>query len=428
MAVSYTQLIDYLSYRAGQKQIPLSGTFELTSRCNLNCKMCYIHRKEQDGYAKKQELSAEQWVGLAREAQQQGMLLLLLTGGEPFVREDFFEIYRGCKSLGVSLSINTNGTLLTASHIEKLCADPPARINLTLYGGSRDTYKKLCGDPNAYDRVMDAVCALQVYGLPLKLNYSVTPDNWQDFQTVCKMAAKKHIPLQAATYMFPPVRTVSKIYENQDVHRQTQKEGLFRLTPQEAAAAAFSYDCYRFTKEDMRRRCRQIQSVKIANLPEIQDLRGVANAVSILQKGAANLIETRELRRPSEKGCAKIREKMTTFQRENKTEMREKMSCRAGSTAFWINWNGQMQLCGMMDQPKRAVTAESFWDSWKQMRLEREKVFLPLECSHCEARSLCECCPAACYAEDPCGKQVPQYLCQKTQAYQRLAARYCIKN
>lgn len=370
MALSYTQFIDYLSWRAGQQQIPLSGTFELTSRCNLNCKMCYIHRKEQDQCARRQELSTEEWLGLAKAAQEQGMLLLLLTGGEPFVRNDFWKIYQGCKALGLSVSINTNGTLLTAQNIQKMCEDPPARINLTLYGTSRETYEHLCGNENAFDRVMEVIHELRRQKMPLKLNYSVTSYNQKEFQDACKLATDLEIPIQAATYMFPPVRT-----------SDPSEQIIQRLTPQEAAKAAFFYDQSRFSEAQMRQKCEQIQNLRFQGADIVGEMQNVSKQM-------------------------------------------EKMSCRAGSTAFWINWKGQMQLCGMMEQPVAAVLPENFAEVWHQMRQEREKIFLPKTCSHCEWRRYCECCPAACYGENRRYDMTPAYLCEKMATYRKLAKKY----
>lgn len=159
MSTSYSRFVDYLTYKAIQTGTPLSGTFELTARCNLDCKMCYIHKRANDPAAKREELTTEQWIALAKAAQEQGMLLLLLTGGEPFVRRDFFDIYDACTALGLSVSINTNGTCITPEIIKRLKRNAPARINITLYGASSETYEKLCGDASAYERAYQAVLA-----------------------------------------------------------------------------------------------------------------------------------------------------------------------------------------------------------------------------------------------------------------------------
>ena len=92
MSSAYQIYSDYLFAKAGQQGIPLSGTFELTARCNLDCRMCYIHKRANDAMALAGERTAAQWLALAEECRTAGTLLLLLTGGEPMLRPDFREI------------------------------------------------------------------------------------------------------------------------------------------------------------------------------------------------------------------------------------------------------------------------------------------------------------------------------------------------
>ena len=80
-------------------------------------------------------------------------------------------------------------------------------MNITLYGASPETCGALCGDPSAYDRAVSAILALKVVNIPVKLNFSITPYNRQDAERVYAFAREHEPPLQAASYMFPPVRT-----------------------------------------------------------------------------------------------------------------------------------------------------------------------------------------------------------------------------
>lgn len=96
----------YLHQKGIERGLAVSGAFEITSRCNFNCSMCYVHNETQDA------LSAEQWLNLGSQARDAGLLFLLITGGEPLLREDFEKIYLGLQKLGFMISINTNGSLI----------------------------------------------------------------------------------------------------------------------------------------------------------------------------------------------------------------------------------------------------------------------------------------------------------------------------
>ena len=117
--------------------IPVIGIFELTPRCKLQCKMCYVRLTPQQMEPIGKELTARQWIQLAEDCRDAGMAFLLITGGEPTLRSDFAEIYESIAQMGLSVSINTNGTLLTPE-IKKLWHRvPPAEGNVRGYGVGR---------------------------------------------------------------------------------------------------------------------------------------------------------------------------------------------------------------------------------------------------------------------------------------------------
>jgi hypothetical protein len=128
MAKGY--LKQYLLKKGTARGTPVSGTFELTARCNLSCKMCYIHAQADDMEKRSHELSAQKWLQLGRQAVDMGMIYLLLTGGEPMLRADFAEIYEGMAKMGVILSVNTNGTYLTQDLLDLFVKYPPEKINI----------------------------------------------------------------------------------------------------------------------------------------------------------------------------------------------------------------------------------------------------------------------------------------------------------
>ena len=82
-------IFKYLSAKAARNRIPLSGTFELSPCCNLDCRMCYVRKSHKEVMDFGGEKTVEQWLELARECKEAGMLFLLLTGGEPFLYKGF---------------------------------------------------------------------------------------------------------------------------------------------------------------------------------------------------------------------------------------------------------------------------------------------------------------------------------------------------
>lgn len=115
-----------LCARAAKTRTPITGAFELTSRCNLSCKMCYIH--EGGCLPTQRERTAEEWLDMGKQAVANGALFLLLTGGEPFLRPDLRDIYFGLTKMGLSVSFNSNGSLVDENAVEWLSQSPPPQL------------------------------------------------------------------------------------------------------------------------------------------------------------------------------------------------------------------------------------------------------------------------------------------------------------
>ena len=212
---------------ADKKSIPLSGAFELTSRCTLDCKMCYIHRKENDCEAIRLEKDTAWWLRLTEEAKNAGMFMLLLTGGEPLLRKDFEEIYLNAKKCGLLVSVNTNGMLIDENKVKFFADNPPHKLNISLYGASEKTYAGLCGNGKAFGKVTEAIIKLKEAGVNVKINYTVTQHNFHDAEKIYEFAKELQIPVQTVTYMFPPVRAGG------DAERPSPEE-----------AAKLQFDCH----------------------------------------------------------------------------------------------------------------------------------------------------------------------------------------
>ena len=191
--------------KAGEERIPLTGAFELLPICNFACKMCYVRKSRAEVEKAGGLMDGKRWLEIAEDAAKCGLLFPLLTGGEPFLYEDFQEVFAGMQDLGMQVSINSNASRIDQNMARWLGRHTPTRINITLYGASEETYQKLCGNGESFLKVKNAVRWLKQYGVPIKLNASITPQNVQDLESMISYAKECQIPIQAATYMFPPI-------------------------------------------------------------------------------------------------------------------------------------------------------------------------------------------------------------------------------
>ncbi len=359
-------LATYLHERGSRLGLPISGTFELTARCNFNCPMCYVHNEKNTHSQKSCELSTEQWISLAKSAADSGMMFALLTGGEPLLREDFFDIYDEMKKKGIMISVNTNGSLIKGEALRRFVENPPFRINVSLYGASGKTYSEMCKN-DAFEDVIQGITALKNAGIDVRLNLSLTPYNQQDIEKVFEIAHKLGVHIKFNTYMYPSVRT--------DNFKENSK---YRFTPIEAARYSTMWDCLRLTGEDFDKRCQ-------------------------------NIVDT-----------------MSSGDRECAVE-EDSSRCRAGRSSFWITFDGRMLPCGMMKKPQRKLTEVSFDEAWEYIKEESKGLTVPSKCSRCKKRSICNICPAVCVAETGSFVEVPEYMCEYTDELMLLAEKHLKK-
>jgi len=150
------------------ERYPLSCQWELTCRCNLRCVMCYtdcFNRPEKV----RNELPTDDILRIMDEIADAGCIELALTGGEPFARPDFFEIYDHAKARGFLVTLFTNGTLITEAIADRLAALPPHLIEISLHGLTEQTFELVTQGHGSYERCLKAIGLLRERTLPLLL-------------------------------------------------------------------------------------------------------------------------------------------------------------------------------------------------------------------------------------------------------------------
>lgn len=335
--------------------VPVSGMFELTPRCNLSCRMCYVRLTPDEMKKIGRERTTDEWISLAREAVDAGLTFLLITGGEPTIREDFPVLYEELSKMGLSIGINTNGTMLSPALREVWHRTPPSQVNVTLYGTSREDYVALCKNPDAFDEVVKTLDILKDEGILTHLNTTIVPTNRHKLYDMEMFAAGRGLELRVTNYCFPPVRRngCSSVCE------------FARLSPEEAAQVN-AFDIYfREGVKGIRRR--------------IYDEVGTQNPCEF--------------------------------------DIGEPIRCMAGRSQFWITWDGRMLPCGMLDYPVSNPFEESFSSAWEKIRTECEKIRLCPDCVSCPDKNHCLNCVAVTYTETGRFDGKPEYMCRLNRAY-----------
>ncbi len=161
---------------------PLSGTLELTDRCNLGCQHCYINQPATSREFKASELTTQQVKTILDQIAEAGCLFLLMTGGEMLLRPDFPEIYRYAHQKGMLVTLFTNGTMITPRIADLLAEYPPRSIEITLYGATAETYEKVTQVKGSYAQCMRGIHLLLERKLPLSLKSIVITTNQHELE------------------------------------------------------------------------------------------------------------------------------------------------------------------------------------------------------------------------------------------------------
>lgn len=153
---------------------PMAVTFELTPRCNLDCKMCYVHNQDSNAM-KERELSTDTWKRVFDEAFDCGMLFATMTGGECLLRQDFKELYLHLWKKRVYMTVFTNGILLNEDYLEFFKKYPPKGVQVSLYGTSDAGYLNVTGH-RGFDKAVAAIRNLMDAGIPVQV--ALTPSSY----------------------------------------------------------------------------------------------------------------------------------------------------------------------------------------------------------------------------------------------------------
>lgn len=171
-------LADLVSARVQNKRVPLIVTFTVTRRCNLRCSYCFVVQKSEE------EMDTNSCKGMIREFVEIGMRKLIITGGEPLIREDIDEIISFANSQKISLWVNSNGYFVPT----KIAALKKIDKLLLTLDGDKETHDRLRGQ-GSYVKVIDAIEAAKSNRVPVNIGMVVTSKNIDKLQEYFKLLA-----------------------------------------------------------------------------------------------------------------------------------------------------------------------------------------------------------------------------------------------
>ncbi len=341
------------------KRAAMSFDIELTARCNLNCRHCYINRPAGDREARALELTSPEIGRIAGEAVSLGAVWCLATGGEPLLRRDFFDAYAALRERGLLVSLYTNATLVGEEHVRFFKRHPPRDIEVTVYGATRETYERVTRTPGSFDAFRRGLGLLLESGVNVRLKAMALRSNRAELAEIaafCRARTKDYFRFDP----FLHYRFDGDPGRNADIEAE-------RLTPAEIVA---------------------------------------------LEQGDAERFEAMEKHRdgfimpaPASDGCEHL------------------FRCGAGKRNFVVGHDGRFKICQSLLHPEflydlRQGSLTEAWKSFVPRVLERasSRADYLSRCAKCPIINLCLWCPANAHLE--CGEldSPVEYFCRVAHA------------
>ncbi len=163
--------------------------WNLVRRCNLTCKHCYALSADHD-YAG--ELSHAEVCGVMDDLEAFRVPVLILSGGEPLLRPDLFDIAERARARRFYVGLSTNGTLIDAPIADRIAATGFDYVGISLdgIGATHDKFRRLAG---AYERSLAAVRLLRQRGVKVGLRFTMTALNAQDLPALLQLMRDEQV-------------------------------------------------------------------------------------------------------------------------------------------------------------------------------------------------------------------------------------------
>jgi len=324
--------------------------WELTARCNLRCKHC--RAEAQEDFAEG-ELSTAEIIRVAEGIRESADPIVILTGGEPLVRPDFFEICDACTKLFTRVALATNGTQIDRPLADRIVRSGIQRVSISLDGAKPETHDAFRGLPGSFEDALNGFDALKAAGASLQVNVTVTKHNADELPRLLDLILERGadafhvfmlVPVGCGAEISDDVRLGPERFE--DVLRWLVDRSMeLRGKLQVKATCAPQY--YRIMREVARER----------NMPLPESGHGGMHA------------HTR--------------------------------GCLAGSGVCFISRTGDVQPCGYLPLCVGNVREKKLGDIWRDSEVFaslRDVDQLTGKCGACEYRRLCQGCRARAYA------------------------------
>ena len=332
--------------------------WETTRNCNLSCVHCRAAatRGPYSG-----ELDTAAALRLLDQISEVGNPIIILTGGEPLLRNDIFDIAAYGTAKGLRMVMAPNGTLITPEIADQMAKTGIQRISVSLDGATAESHDRFRGVAGAFDGALQGIEHAKSAGIEFQINTTITKTNLDQIPKILELAESLGAVAHHIFLLVPTGR--GKYIVDQEIDAREYEKTL-----------NWFYDQRKKTPLQLKATC-------------------APHYYRILRQRA------------------KSDGQNVTFETHGLDAVTR--GCLAGTGFCFISHQGIVQPCGFLDQNCGDVTKQTFGEIWRNsetFKTLRNFKQLKGKCGACEFHRVCGGCRARAY-EATGDFMAPEPLC-----------------
>ncbi|MBI2472899.1 MAG: radical SAM protein, partial [Planctomycetes bacterium] len=163
---------------------PYAISWNTTYRCNLRCSHCYLDTNALTNQSANELSTQEGYKLIDQMAELNPNLLLILTGGEPLLRKDIYDLSSYASQKGMMVVLGTNGNMIDDDIARKLKESGVTGIGISLDSVVPERHDKFRGIPGAWDDTLNGIEACRRQGIEFQIQTTVTKDNFNEIPDI----------------------------------------------------------------------------------------------------------------------------------------------------------------------------------------------------------------------------------------------------
>jgi AdoMet-dependent heme synthase len=180
--MSATPVMDRVIHRSMTGSVPLGVHFDVTYRCNERCVHCYLDHEDYG------ELSTPEIKNILTQLAAAGTLMLTFSGGEIFLRNDFFELLEFARAQHFDVALKSNALMITEARAARLRELGVRQIQVSIYSSDPSVHDAITKVHGSFARSLQAIRFLKAQGLRVKIACPLMRQNLSGLQRLRKLA------------------------------------------------------------------------------------------------------------------------------------------------------------------------------------------------------------------------------------------------